>query len=168
MNISKIVQECNPFELPSVLLTEYQKLPSCKAVYFVLSQNQVVYIGKTINLKLRWSSHSLNIPLDNQATIAWLTVDSEQILFPLEQELIALFKPQLNKQKPLLRQGVKLAPVINKMAPSELMRRYDIARSVFYERAKRLSIKPHKIGGARSSCNLEATSRFACERLFFA
>lgn len=35
----------NPFRLPSVLVTEIQKLPQVSCVYFVLGEKEVYYVG---------------------------------------------------------------------------------------------------------------------------
>lgn len=51
-------QDTKLSELPSVYLLEKDRLPNCAAIYFVSdSKNQVLYIGRTVNLIERWKEH---------------------------------------------------------------------------------------------------------------
>lgn len=51
-------QDTKLSELPSVYLLEKDRLPNCAAIYFVCdSKNQVLYIGRTVNLIERWREH---------------------------------------------------------------------------------------------------------------
>lgn len=47
MNVETTI---NPFELPSLPLDNYLQLPSHQAIYFVFSEDEIAYIGKTKNL----------------------------------------------------------------------------------------------------------------------
>lgn len=45
-------------ELPFVTLECYKTLPKCAAIYMVLSsENEILYIGQSVNIQSRWRSH---------------------------------------------------------------------------------------------------------------
>ena len=50
--------DINPFNLPSVTLNSIRDLPTETGVYFAISQDAILYIGKSENLRDRWSDHS--------------------------------------------------------------------------------------------------------------
>jgi len=90
--------QINPSTLPSLPLTERSTLPTCPAVYFVMAENQILYIGRAINLRQRWNAHHRYIQLKPKTNvrIAWLEC-SEPILLPkIESALIEQFRPLLN------------------------------------------------------------------------
>ena len=90
------VTDIDPLTLPSLSLSQRKQLPSVCAVYFVLQENEVVYIGKSNALMQRRSVHhrlkELN-SLPGEVRIAWLICDSQQFLDQLEKLMIAHFKP---------------------------------------------------------------------------
>jgi excinuclease UvrABC nuclease subunit len=58
----------NPFELPSVHLSEIKKLPDCAAIYFVIcSENRILYVGQATNLVARWKNHHRQYQLEEIA-----------------------------------------------------------------------------------------------------
>ncbi|MEH2315294.1 MAG: GIY-YIG nuclease family protein [Nostoc sp.] len=93
-------------ELPSVYLLDKDRLPNCAAIYFVFdSKDQIIYIGRTINLVERWKAHHRFNQLKrfnrkNPLSISWLTCSSDiENLSNLENEFIKLYKPPLNWSK---------------------------------------------------------------------
>ncbi len=46
----------DPFKLPTISLSLRKHLPLVCAVYFVLHDNKVVYVGKATVLRQRWDS----------------------------------------------------------------------------------------------------------------
>jgi hypothetical protein len=84
--------------LYSLPLLDKERLPSITAVYFCLSpNNEVLYIGQTINLVNRWTQHHRYQHLKeiDGVRIAWLEVPAEMLL-SIEESLIDRFKPLLN------------------------------------------------------------------------
>jgi hypothetical protein len=53
-------QDAKPFSLPSVACSHRALLPYPKAIYFVLSNDEVVYIGKAARLASRWKMCALH------------------------------------------------------------------------------------------------------------
>ncbi|TVP62250.1 MAG: GIY-YIG nuclease family protein [Nodularia sp. (in: Bacteria)] len=105
-------------ELPSVYLLDKNLLPHCAAIYFVSdSKNQIIYIGRTVNLVQRWKDHHRFNQLKrfnrkNKLHISWFTCSPDkEIISNLENEFIQLYKPPLNWSK-------VVAPVI-KITPAE-------------------------------------------------
>jgi DNA-binding XRE family transcriptional regulator len=93
------VENLDPFILPSIALEERAKLPSVSAIYFVILEVKILYIGKSINLRKRWKRHHRIEELQScgNAMIAWFHfVNIEQNLEELEEECISHFKPLLN------------------------------------------------------------------------
>lgn len=94
--------DVNPFELPSLPLSDRRKLPVCMAVYFALSEeNNVLYIGRSTDLNLRWLNHHhwQKLKSFNNVKIAWINVDDEKLLVGIESALIQHFNPPLNTRK---------------------------------------------------------------------
>lgn len=90
----------NLSSLPSVLLADKGKLPSCAAVYFAISSHgRVLYVGRSINIQDRLRSHH-RLPVlkaFKDVKIAWLTESDSLALRRIETILIEHFNPPLNK-----------------------------------------------------------------------
>ena len=91
----------DPFELPSLHLSELKELPDCTAIYFAIdSKNRVLYVGQAINLLARWKNHHRKYQLeeidkDFPVRIAWQVWNKES-LNEAEKYLIKSFQPLLN------------------------------------------------------------------------
>jgi len=87
-----------PSALPSLPLDERYDLPDTAAIYFVLADNTVLYIGQSINVRQRWAAHHRLKQLNERdgCRIAWMTVDDAGLLDELERACIAHFQPMLN------------------------------------------------------------------------
>lgn len=88
--------------LPSVAFTSKKTLPQCCGIYFVLNEDEILYIGKTVNLLQRWKSHHKlemikEFENSDNFRIAWLEIENQNILEETEIALITHFKPKLNK-----------------------------------------------------------------------
>jgi hypothetical protein len=93
--------------LPSLLLADKAKLPSCAAVYFALSSNgRVLYIGRSINIQERLRGHHRLQVLKafGDVKIAWLAQSDSLALRRIETILIDYFNPPLNKIPSYLKQ----------------------------------------------------------------
>ena len=80
-------QLIDPFTLPTISLSQRKYLPSVCAVYFVLHDNKVIYVGKATVLKQRWDSHHRIKEFKNlsgEVRIAWLQSDSPELIDELE------------------------------------------------------------------------------------
>lgn len=97
----------NPLALPSLPLKMRSQLPKVPAVYFVIAEdNQIIYIGQSVNLAQRWIHHHRRAEFADtaKAQIAWLEVSDTNSRVSLESSLIAHFQPSLNwKRQPLCR-----------------------------------------------------------------
>lgn len=79
--------------------------PSC-GVYFFKKGNEILYIGKSVNLKSRLLSHLENAKLDNKEaaiiqnsdTIEYVIAESEFKALLLESDLIRKHKPKYNSR----------------------------------------------------------------------
>lgn len=92
------VAEIDPLTLPSLPLGERSQLPNCPAIYFVLTGDCVVYIGRTVNLKNRWTSHRVMsfVQKQDNARLAWLECNDASLLPEIETALLNHFQPSLN------------------------------------------------------------------------
>ncbi len=90
----------NPAALPSLPLEERKRLPGTAAIYFVLSDDTVLYVGKATNLYQRWDAHHRLKQLNEHGgcRIAWMTVDDAGLLDEMERACIAHFEPVLNRE----------------------------------------------------------------------
>ncbi len=100
MNTSTI----DPLTLPSLPLAERSQLPNCPAIYFVLAEERILYIGKTSNLSQRWIAHhrfSQVAARGNSVKIAWLDISNctSDLLTEIESALIEHFSPELNRTR---------------------------------------------------------------------
>nr|WP_290224204.1 helix-turn-helix domain-containing protein [Trichocoleus desertorum] len=96
MNLSK-PEFINPLALPALPLLKRYKLPNLPAIYFVLEEQTVIYIGRTVSLLQRWMSHHhLKHLQDRDVRIAWFQCDNLDAHSTLEAQLIKAFKPELN------------------------------------------------------------------------
>lgn len=76
-------------------------LPMSPAIYFVISNDDVLYVGQSKKLSNRWKSHHLlkSIKGLNQTEpvqIAWLTCTDTNLLTVLERIFIDSLQPELN------------------------------------------------------------------------
>jgi GIY-YIG catalytic domain len=96
MNLAEI----DPLALPSLPLLNRSQLPNLPAIYFVITDEQVIYIGRTSNLRQRWVDHHL---LKQKALgeilvkVAWLSCSDINLLPSIELALIEYFQPCLNR-----------------------------------------------------------------------
>jgi predicted transcriptional regulator/predicted GIY-YIG superfamily endonuclease len=124
------VETINPFQLPFLAIPQRDQIPSIGGIYFVISKNgDLLYIGQTVNLKIRWRRHECGINLESprETKIAWLAVEDFQERIKLEKALIRKFKPPLNwvskaveKKKTLMPGFMKKRQKQNKPTQSEL------------------------------------------------
>lgn len=91
-----IPKRVNPTLLPSVRLDNLEKLPEIAAIYFVLNDfEEVLYIGKTENIKRRWNSDNKKELLE-RTKITYFPIASADRLSEIETTFIKWFKPQYN------------------------------------------------------------------------
>lgn len=96
-------ESINPLELPSLPLESRRELSPCPAIYFVLKGEQVLYIGRTVNLNKRWRKHAKLRQLKSYTGhihIAWLECNDISLLSSIEIALINFFQPELNGHSP--------------------------------------------------------------------
>lgn len=89
----------NPFSLPHLPLTDLKQLPARPAVYFALKDEQVLYIGQSVNLQQRWTTHhrwQQLVKTEGDIRIAWLECSDISLLTEIERALIEHFIPPLN------------------------------------------------------------------------
>jgi GIY-YIG catalytic domain len=95
-----ILSSINPFQLPSVLLAERYDLPEFSGVYFVIGDEEIYYIGSSLNLKRRWISNNHHryqqlLKIQN-VKISYLEVDYIDSLESVERYCIEHFQSNLN------------------------------------------------------------------------
>jgi hypothetical protein len=93
------VLEHNPLTLPSVPLDLRNSLPACAGIYFAIFRSQVLYIGRSRNIKARWRNHHRIADLSavSGVLLAWLPFDvSKGELHLIERAFIDAYLPVLN------------------------------------------------------------------------
>lgn len=90
--------------LPQLPLKHAQSLPPIPALYFCINGEEVLYIGITANLQVRWRSHHKTIELFNypDPEIRWLAITTENVSTILERRFVEYWKPKLNQRLPSL------------------------------------------------------------------
>jgi predicted GIY-YIG superfamily endonuclease len=105
-------------KLPFINFSEFNQLPTCAGIYFVLDSNNIVcYVGKSENIQKRWKNHHRKhqieeIHLKYPVKIFWLAWNIED-LDTAEKYFIDRYKPLLNNTK------VELPKIV----PSEIILR---------------------------------------------
>lgn len=86
-------------ELPSLPVAQRKQLPKCAAVYFVVDDDVVLYVGQTIQLRARWKSHQkLQVALHHEhARIVWMQLEHAADRDWYEAEAIERFSPRYNE-----------------------------------------------------------------------
>lgn len=106
MNLETLQQK-----LPHVSLTELYELPEVSAIYYVVVNETVLYVGQATNLKDRWRSHHRTLQLMT-FIYAGILVDiywrecEKSALNEEESKDIETFTPRLNRS-PVLKKGAK-------------------------------------------------------------
>lgn len=104
-------QTVNPLSLPSLPLEWRTALPECPGIYFVIDANGTVqYIGRSANIRQRWTSHNKLEALKEftEIKLAWLEVSDKALLSSVEDALINYFQPPLNEIKRRFSEEVDL------------------------------------------------------------
>ena len=97
--------DINLSALPSVPLEDRSQLPQTPCIYFAIdSLGTVQYIGRSVNPAQRWVQHHRHDQLNEigGVKIAYLFIDSPDLLPSIEEALIDWFAPLLNAT-PILR-----------------------------------------------------------------
>lgn len=89
----------NIFSIDFVELIRKECLPEKQGIYFVTSDNRVLYIGKAANFRTRWINHHRYTQLldHKNVRIYWLNIQEENNLLTVESLLIKHFEPSLNR-----------------------------------------------------------------------
>ena len=85
-------------QLPWVSLENHSQLPAISAVYLAIDGNDIVqYIGRSVNLRKRWTDHYIRADLSGCDSVRIVYVEAEpELLDDLEAALIGYFEPILN------------------------------------------------------------------------
>ena len=126
-------------KLPSVPLSQKANLDRCSAIYFALdSNNNVLYVGKAINLLFRWRNHHRfeqlsQINRTNLVRLLWWECTLEQqVLTQAEKHFIKVYKPLLNNSiVPTIPKG-DFSIVVSKLATNTIIMGF-FKRSYGYE-----------------------------------
>jgi excinuclease UvrABC nuclease subunit len=93
-----VLEELHLEDLPFVPLEDRQHLPSEPCVYLAIAKDrQILYVGKSENLKQRWKSHQQYQVLSAMTDVKMAYIRTEvELLHSLESALIQWYKPPLN------------------------------------------------------------------------
>ena len=86
--------------LPAVDIHDRESMPRSPAVYFVVAEDRILYVGGTKNLFVRWKyphvHHKHELISNANARLSWLEVDTPVAAFELEEVLTRYLQPELN------------------------------------------------------------------------
>lgn len=87
--------------LPRVQWQDRRKLPQEPGIYFVFQGEELLYIGKAVNLKARWKHHNrgYQFSLTPSVQIAYWQRNAGEDLEGLERLCCRAFQPRLNGTK---------------------------------------------------------------------
>lgn len=88
--------EIDVMALPSLPLGQRREFPMLAAVYLVLRDGRVLYVGRSGCLQKRWISHHKRELLKDTDSVAWLEGCD---ISKTEHSLIRKFRPPLNNQR---------------------------------------------------------------------
>ena len=87
----------------SAMVADTRSLPDESGIYYAVKDNQVLYIGKAINLRLRWAGtgHKQKAKLLRMGgVVLFYRLVGEHRLLLEEAKEIQLFNPLFNQQRP--------------------------------------------------------------------
>jgi len=87
----------------SVLVADTRALPNESGIYYAVKGSEVLYVGKALSLRQRWSgsNHKQKVKLLRMGgVVLFYRLVGEHRLLLEEAKEIQLFNPMLNKQKP--------------------------------------------------------------------
>jgi hypothetical protein len=107
--------DINLDQLPRVAITEANSLPNIPALYFCISDNDLLYLGITHDLNRRWQAHHKTIELIShpKVKIHWLAIAVADISTKLERTFIQHWQPALNKRLNNFITTQKISPPFN-------------------------------------------------------
>lgn len=96
--VSSLIDFSVPDPVPFVGFAKRSDLPKLSGVYCLVEDGEILYVGKTRDLRKRWQSHHKSAVIKNasQAKIFYILAE-ESILSQIEVALIKYFAPPLNK-----------------------------------------------------------------------
>jgi len=98
------ITNVNPFALPYATIADRRQMPKITGIYFVVAgEDEILYIGKTTNLRGRWENHHRLAQfrsLEN-VRISWLEISDGSLLGAIGDALINYFLPVYNGRKVL-------------------------------------------------------------------
>lgn len=98
-----VPQSIDPQALPSIPFEWHNALPKCPAIYFVLQNEEILYIGRAADLMKRWRNHPITHQFQDKALsirIAWLECSDPKLLPTIELAVIQFFQPVFNQWLP--------------------------------------------------------------------
>jgi excinuclease UvrABC nuclease subunit len=86
--------------LPFVAFERRRDLPDGPGLYAAIVESEILYVGKSANLRSRWKYHPLRDALLRQGrlTIAYRKISHPAILHEVERRIIRALCPPLNVQ----------------------------------------------------------------------
>ena len=165
----------NPSTLPFVPLDDRRSLPSEPCIYFAIDGHGTVqYIGRTANLKQRWTSHDKRKKLSSMegVKIAYLFVDTV-LQSSVEAALIEWFNPPLNnvpgwpkgRLRPELSKGPTIRPSPVTQSVYERFVKYAIRSGISIRDAMEAAMLAYMDGGEVLSMDDEIEEFAALGRL---
>lgn len=85
-------------ELPSLPLEWHKALPKCAAIYIAYRFEEVLYVGRSVDLQNRWKGHHRIKQLIEVGNVrlAWIEVSNSKLLPAIETALIEYLQPRFN------------------------------------------------------------------------
>lgn len=95
------------YEIVTLAKNVRSNIPDSKCIYFLLYDDELVYVGQTVNLKNRISVHDMNfnsntylgdkkIGVDSFNKVVFKEIDDLAIRKKLEKKFYEMFEPKLN------------------------------------------------------------------------
>jgi len=109
--------------LPTQPVTSWKSFPAVPCVYWIVdSQFYVLYVGDTVNLRLRWKKHRSSKPIlekpDTGCQICWFLAEDSKVRNNLETASIHFFCPPWNRQREYMKElGRQWLAILRQMKP---------------------------------------------------
>ena len=140
----EIAAHTDVLSLPWLPLAKRIELPNVPGIYFVLENEQVIYIGLSkTSLLRRWWTHNKVQELNARAgeiRIAWLECRALGLLPVIETAMIIRFQPELNQ-----KMGTRIVPVGGmdsvRNSSESLQRKYVFMRNMDWDLVEEVAYK---------------------------
>ena len=86
------------FSATDIISKSKQSFPCCRCIYFLIDDDEIVYVGQSVNIYFRFMCHGISGKIFNR--ISWIDIGDAD-LDETEADYIIKFNPKYNNSLPI-------------------------------------------------------------------